>query len=319
MARPLHNLDISVHAATLLADADALRLGCTGPALLVSTSHEVMLHDTRLMTGERPSLRRLGGGYEMPAGVLLRPGSDTLLIADLHPALHQFTLYAADVHAADRHRAQPLLRTSGQPLQLALAGSLLFYADHHRGALMVVDIDSPSTLLPREVLSKLESPVGVALTDGGREVLVSERRPGRVTSAMPELLDAGATLHPLQVWQVERGGLHSPQLLSVDESEGLLLLPQFASFGYVQGLDLASGKVQNLIRLAAHDRPLAAWRQRDWLIVATTTGVSCWHRADAAASLRPPSDSTVKPGGGTTSLRAAQTLRPGSPLPAAGL
>lgn len=295
MLPPLHSLDISVHAAALLGDADTERLGCAGPTLLVSTAHEVMLHDMRLGRGDRASLRRLGGGYEMPAGLLLRPGSDTLLVADLHPALHQFTLYAAPLQGADQRQAQPLLRTSGQPLQLALSGSTLYYADHHRGALMAVDIDSPSTLIPREVLSHLESPVGVALADGGREVLVSERRPGRVTSAMPGLLAASTTLHPLQVWQVERGGLHSPQLLSVDAASGTLLLPQFASFGYVQGMDLATGKVQNLIRLAAHQRPLAAWRLRDWLIVAETSGIRCWNRAEAIAALRPPADTVLRP------------------------
>jgi hypothetical protein len=302
MLQPLHSLDISVSAAALIGDADAARIGCAGPALLVSTAHEVMLHDMRLGHGERPVLKRLGGGYEMPAGVLLRPGSDTLLVADLHPALHQFTLYAASLRGADQRQAQPLLRTSGQPLQLALAGSTLYYADHHRGALMAVDIDSPSTLIPREVLSQLESPVGVALTDGGREVLVSERRPGRVTSAMPVLLAASTTLHPLQVWQVERGGLRSPQLLSVDAASGMLLLPQFASFGYVQGMDLATGRVQNLIRLATHQRPLAAWRLRDWLIVAETGGIRCWNHAEAVAALRPPAD----------------TVRAGIPQPAAG-
>jgi hypothetical protein len=318
MLQPLHSLDITVHAAALLGDADAGCLGCDGPALLVSTAHEVMLHDMRLGCGERAVLRRLGGGYEMPAGVLLRPGTQTLLVADLHPALHQFTLYAAPLHAADQRQAQPLLRTSGQPLQLALAGSTLYYADHHRGALMAVDIDSPSTLLPREVLSRLESPVGVALADGGREVLISERRPGRVTSAMPGLLAASTTLHPLQVWQVERGGLHSPQLLSVDEASGMLLLPQFASFGFVQGMDLASGKVQNLIRLAAHQRPLAAWRLRDWLIVAETGGIRCWNRAEAVAALRPPADTVLRaqPASGSS---PGPALRAGIPQPAEGL
>jgi hypothetical protein len=291
MLTPLHNLDITVHAAALLATPDALRLGCDGPAFLLSTAHEVMLHDTRLMSGERASLRRLGGGYEMPAAVLLRPGTDTLLVADLHPAQREFTLYAAPMAGADQRHAEPLLRTSGQPLQLALHGSTLFYADHHRGALMALDL-SPAALgkfrgqplVPQELLSGLESPVGVAVLAGGQQVLVSERRPGRITSVQPDLM---STRGLLQVWQVERNELHSPQLLTVDEERGQLLLPQFATFGYVQQLDLDGGKLQTILRLATHQRPLAAWRIRSWLAVADTNGLRCWNHSQALAAMRP--------------------------------
>jgi hypothetical protein len=280
MLQPLHSLDLPVHAATLLSVDDTARLHGKGPVFVISTAHELMLHDLRLDPPGRPLLTRLGGGYEMPAGVLLRPGTTTLLVADLHPAEHQFTLYAASLKDADQRRAQPLLRTSGQPLQLAMVGSTLFYADHHRGALMAVDLDTPSTLLPRVALTHLESPLGVSLGADGEQVLVSERRPGRVHSLQPDLITGGS------IWQVEREGLHSPRLLSLDEVTGELLVPQFATFGYVQAMDLASGQLRTLLRLASHQRPLAAWRRRDWLLLAETNGIRCWNVHDARDALR---------------------------------
>lgn len=295
MLLPQQSLDIAVHAATLVAAADAAPLGCAGAALVISTAHELMLHELPTAGAERAhahTLKRLGGGYDMPAATLLRPGGRTLLVADLHPAQHQFTLYAADAHDADRRHAQPLLRASGQPLQMALAGSTLFYADHHHGALMAVDLDSPSTLLPRVALNQLESPVGVVFGSAGHgaasepgatpSVLVSERRSGRLSALYPDLHSGGS------FWQVEHEALHSPRLLSIDPVTHEVLVPQFATFGYVQSLNLQSGRLKTLLRLASHQRPLAAWRVGDLLVVAETGGVRAWRLDEALAALRQP-------------------------------
>lgn len=324
MLLPQQSLDIAVHAATLLATADAARWGCAGAALVVSTAHELMLHELQPSHGEHAgdhshgrtlghthahiaahALKRLGGGYDMPAATLLRPGGHTLLVADLHPAQHQFTLYAADVHNADRRHAEPLLRASGQPLQMALCGSTLFYADHHHGALMAVELDSPSTLLPRVALNQLESPVGVVLgcaSDGAgfaaasaveasaaQPMLVSERRSGRLSALYPDLQSGGS------FWQVEREELHSPRLLSIDPISGEVLVPQFATFGYVQSLNLRSGRLKTLLRLASHQRPLAAWRVGELLVVAETGGVRAWRLDEAQAALRGPSAKARSP------------------------
>ncbi|MEZ5319082.1 MAG: hypothetical protein R2752_16900 [Vicinamibacterales bacterium] len=255
MARLLRQVDLEVHGAAVVRGR-----GAGGTGLLVSSGRQVWLQN--LTDG---SLRVVGDGYDMPAGLAVGPDGKTLFIADVDPALRQYVIYEASLDRADRRHATAIARGSGQPMQLAVAGRRLFFADRLHGRLMGIDLSSPKSA-PAPLLAGLSAPTGVLASGNGRHLYVSESGAGRLVSVVP-----GEERR-----SVERLGLASPQYLSMSESGKALVIPQHARAGFVQAWAPGAPAAETLVTLGPDDRPIAAWELGGRLVVATARHIHWW-------------------------------------------
>jgi len=227
MAKLIRRFEVDTQGATLIGGGR----GTAGQGLLVTTGRQILFQS--LADG---ATRVVGDGYDLPAGIVASGDGQTLFVADLDLPGRQFVLYQAAMDKADRAHAKVILRAPGQPMQLALSGTTLYYADRRGGSVVAVDIAGRKRT---PVATGLSAPVGV-LSDGKR-LLISENGAGRIVSVSPG--DNSTT--------VERMGLVAPQYLTAGP-----LVPRAGTAGWYGttgvGPDLYAGAQEAVRAMVAH-------------------------------------------------------------------
>ena len=252
MAKLIRRFEVDTQGATLIGGGR----GTAGQGLLVTAGRQILFQS--LADG---ATRVVGDGYDLPAGIVASGDGQTLFVADLDLPGRQFVLYQAAMDKADRAHAKVILRAPGQPMQLALSGTTLYYADRRGGSVVAVDIAGRKRT---PVASGLSAPVGV-LSDGKR-LLISENGAGRIISVSPG--DNSTT--------VERMGLVAPQYLTAGAQSKGVLIPQYNGGGLIQSWIPSTQKVETLLTMAAGERPFAAWEVGKTLVVVDPRHIHWW-------------------------------------------
>lgn len=303
MSKLIRRLDLDVQGAALLT-GDRAR----GAQSLVLTSGRQVLE---LNLGDG-STRVLGDGYDMPAGVVATADGRTLLIADLDPSQKEFVLYLASIDDANRRRAKPVMRAPGQPMQLALHGTTLFYADRLGGKLVAVDVPMDAHLdraAERSgewtdvdpVESRLATRASVAArpntaayspaVQATRVALKQRTLLAGLASPVGVLVapDGGrvfvseskggriVSITPGQSTRtIERLGLSEPQYLTLSAQNHSVLIPQYRGAGVLQAWDPTSESTVTTLEMSSSDRPIAAWEVGRNVVVVERRHVHWW-------------------------------------------
>ena len=234
VAKLVRDLTVDVHGGVMVAPPKS---GSKLPSradrqLLISTGRGVVRVD--LKDG---STDQVVDGLNMPAGLAVGPDGKTLYVADLDPSERHFVLYQQSLTPqVEGRRGKALLRAAGEPGQLAVSRSTLFYADRIGGKLVAVDLRSGDSQLLAEGLS---GPVGVFLAADGKRIYVSERDAGRIVS-----VPTGGG-RPT----VELNGILAPRYLTAGSKAGTVLVTQETGAGGVLSWTLASGEVEPILDL----------------------------------------------------------------------
>ncbi|HEX2384427.1 MAG TPA: hypothetical protein VHI95_17405, partial [Acidimicrobiales bacterium] len=279
MAKLLRDLTVDVHGGVLVAPPKS---GSKLPSradreLLVSTGRGVVRVNVK-----DGSTEPVIDGLNMPAGLAIGPDGKTLFIADLDPSERHFVLYQQSVTRKPKARGKALLRAAGEPGQLAVSRTTLFFADRIGGKLVAVDLRSGDSQVLAEGLA---GPVGVFLAADGKRIYVSERDAGRVVSVPT----AGG------LPTVELNGLLAPRYLTAGPRAGTVLVTQETGAGGVLSWKLASGEIESLLDLDAGEQPVAAWPIGKRLIVAAASRLRWWDLVAVATLPVQLKVSTTKP------------------------
>lgn len=221
------------------------------PFLLFTEGSEVRTQD--LHTG---AVKTIGKGYHEPGGITASPDGARIFLVDMDTVHKKFTIYECTLTAADQTQAHPVIKGNGHPMQLALQGHSLYYADRLARDLVVIDL---VTKAPTVLLSALMAPVGLLVDAAGKNAWISDSKAGSIleynfASKKKKVLVAGLKLPLYLSWE--------------DKTETNILFTERTTIGYVSSVRTATGAKQVVLSHTAGGHPIAAWRENNLLVVA---------------------------------------------------